>query len=80
LLLIVKSKGGILEKTVQYLMDVKNVNQQLLEQLRSLEMIKHENEMLREQVSKKSATEPEKSTQCENQFDNDAFSSFSYFV
>lgn len=44
-----QSKGGILEKTVQYLSDIKKTNQELHEHIRSMQMVKQENAMLREQ-------------------------------
>lgn len=44
-----QSKGGILEKTVQYLNDIKKTNHELHEHINSLQMLKHENEILREQ-------------------------------
>ncbi len=49
---MIKSKGGILEKTVQYLIDIKQTNQELHEHIRSLQGIKEENEILRHQVIK----------------------------
>lgn len=47
-----QSKGGILEKTVQYLQDLKTHNQQLIEQLRNMDRIKIENELLKEENQK----------------------------
>jgi len=44
-----QSKGGILEKTVQYLSDIKQTNQELHEHILSLQTVKRENEILREQ-------------------------------
>jgi hypothetical protein len=49
-LVFLKSKGGILEKTVQYLNDIKKANQELHEHINSLQMLKHENNVLKEQV------------------------------
>lgn len=44
-----QSKGGILEKTVQYLNDIKKNNQELHEHIQNLQMLKKENEALKEQ-------------------------------
>lgn len=44
-----QSKGGILEKTVQYLIDMKVANQRLSEHIHSLEGLRQENEFLKEQ-------------------------------
>lgn len=47
----IKSKGGILEKTVQYLNDVKQTNQHLANHIQSLHQIRDEYEMLKQQVN-----------------------------
>ena len=50
-----KSKGGILEKTVQHLMDIKKQNQTLIDYIKQLEKLKSENDrivsILKRQVS-----------------------------
>ncbi len=46
-----KSKGGILEKTVQYLIDIKLANEHLSEHIKNLDKIKIENELLKQEVS-----------------------------
>jgi upstream stimulatory factor len=46
-----QSKGGILEKTVQYLIDIKLANEHLNEHIKSLKNIEIENELLRKEVS-----------------------------
>ncbi|RNA10588.1 upstream stimulatory factor 1 [Brachionus plicatilis] len=45
-----QSKGGILEKTVQYLLDIKKQNQSLCDKIRCLESLKTENEFLKEKL------------------------------
>ncbi|CAF0757596.1 unnamed protein product [Brachionus calyciflorus] len=45
-----QSKGGILEKTVQYLIDMKKQNQILSDQLRLLESLKPENDLLKKEL------------------------------
>ena len=45
-----KSKGGILEKTVQYLRDIKQTNQHLANHIQSLHQLRNENELLKQQV------------------------------
>lgn len=65
-----QSKGGILEKTVQYISDLKNQNHQLIEHIKKFETIeaenillkqenekiKHDNEAIRNQIHKLSET------------------------
>ena len=45
-----QSKGGILEKTVLYLCDMKSENQKLNDKMRNFEKINQENEFLKEEV------------------------------
>ncbi|CAF0757545.1 unnamed protein product [Brachionus calyciflorus] len=47
-----QSKGGILEKTVQYLIDTKKKNQILSDQIRLLESLKPENDFLKKEIEK----------------------------
>jgi upstream stimulatory factor len=44
-----QSKGGILEKTVQYLLDMKEENFRLIDHIRSLEKLKYDNDLLVQQ-------------------------------
>ena len=46
-----QSKGGILEKTVQYLLDMKEENVRLVEHIKNLEKYKYDNEALKQQVN-----------------------------
>jgi hypothetical protein len=46
-----QSKGGILEKTVQYLLDMKEENIRLVEHIKNLEKFKYDNEALKQQVN-----------------------------
>ena len=46
-----QSKGGILEKTVQYLLDMKEENVRLVEHIKNLEKFKYDNEALKQQVN-----------------------------
>lgn len=50
--LSLQSKGGILEKTVQYLIDIKLANEHLNEHIKSLKNIEIENELLRKENEK----------------------------
>ena len=47
-----QSKGGILEKTVQYLLDMKDENLRLVEYIKGLEKLKQDNDLLKQQVLK----------------------------
>jgi len=46
-----QSKGGILEKTVLYLCELRQTNQQLVEHIRSLDQLRKENEFLKQEVT-----------------------------
>lgn len=46
-----QSKGGILEKTVQYLLDIKEENLRLMDHIKTLEKFKFDNDALRQQVN-----------------------------
>jgi upstream stimulatory factor len=46
-----QSKGGILEKTVLYLCELRQANQQLAEHIRSLDQLHKENEFLKQEVT-----------------------------